>query len=452
MMKMKTTLSVLTIAAALTMLTTACSNDDNLLPEQTAQQVRTVKVTIPATMGEGTRSLNFSETTVTSRFQTSDEIYVYNKTQEKMLDGCLHPTNINEDGKKCELTGTISGSFSENDVLTLLYNPNGEQTDEIFMDYSNQTGAMANVPDGAVAEVTLTGTELGSITTAPAMFVNAQALFRQRLTFKNADNETVHPTITLLRVRSKNNKLIKFYRPLEAASSMDRIDSGGITFENPTIDDNGDIYLALRFKSSSDDALILTAYDSDGNVYELEKNAPADGFQNGRYYHGAMTLSYIRNLNNFVVTGTSATPNSFNSYWIDEDNFNITVSGTTGDYTFYLRSDGKMTLNEVTATISGTDFISGASGKTITLEINGTNTISCTNQFCIGVSNLILCGCGTLTVSVNQYRPDFCGIVVNSGAANPSTVAAEGYKVTRTEVSATSPYSYAWTYTVEPIN
>ena len=449
MMKMKTTLSVLTIAAALTMLTTACSNDDNLLPEQTAQQVRTVKVTIPATMGEGTRSLNFSKTTVTSRFQTSDEIYVYNKTQEKMLGGCLHPTNINEDGKKCELTGTISGSFSENDVLTLLYNPNG--TDEIFMDYSNQTGAMANVPDGAVAEVTLTGTELGSITTAPAMFVNAQALFRQRLTFKNADNE-VHPTITSLRVRSKNNMLIKYYRPLGAASSMDCIDGGGITFKNPTIDDNGDIYLALRFKSSSDDALILTAYDSDGNVYELEKNAPADGFQNGRYYHGAMTLSYIRNLNNFVVTGTSAKPNSLNKYWIDEDNFNITVSGTTGDYTFSLKSDGKMTLNDVTATISGTDFIYGTSGKTITLEINGTNTISCTNTFCIGVSNLILCGCGTLTVSVDQYRPDFCGIVVNNGAANPSTVAAEGYKVTRTEVSATSPYSYAWTYTVEPIN
>lgn len=449
MMKMKTTLSVLTIAAALTMLTTACSNDDNLLPEQTAQQVRTVKVTIPATMGEGTRSLNFSETTVTSRFQTSDKIYVYNKTQEKMLDGCLHPTNINEDGKKCELTGTISGSFSENDVLTLLYNPNG--TNEIFMDYSNQTGAMANVPDGAVAEVTLTGTELGSITTAPAMFVNAQALFRQRLTFKNADNETVHPTITSLRVRSKNIKLIKYYRPLGAASSMDGIDGGGITFKNPTIDANGDIYLALRFKSSSDDALILTAYDSDGNVYELEKNAPADGFQNGRYYHGAMTLSYIRNLNNFVVTGTSKTPNSYNSYWISEDNFNITVSGTTEDYTFYLQRDGKMTLNDVTATISGTNFIYGTSGKTITLEINGTNTISCTNTFCIGVSNLILCGCGTLTVSVNS-RPDLCGIAVNSSAANPSTVAAEGYKVTRTEVSATSPYSYAWTYTVEPIN
>lgn len=449
MMKMKTTLSVLTIAAALTMLTTACSNDDNLLPEQTAQQVRTVKVTIPATMGEGTRSLNFSETTVTSRFQTSDGIYVYNKTQEKMLDGCLHPTNINEDGKKCELTGTISGSFSENDVLTLLYNPN--ETNEIFMDYSNQTGAMANVPDGAVAEVTLTGTELGSITTAPAMFVNAQALFRQRLTFKNADNETVHPTITSLRVRSKNSKLIKFYRPLGAASSMDGIDGGGITFKNPTIDDNGDIYLALRFKSSSDDALILTAYDSDGNVYELEKNAPADGFQNGRYYHGAMTLSYIRNLNNFVVTGTSKTPNKYNSYWISEDNFNITVSGTTEDYTFYLQRDGKMTLNDVTATISGTEFIYGTSGKTITLEINGTNTISCTNTFCIGVSNLILCGCGTLTVSVNS-RPDLCGIAVNSGAANPSTVAAEGYKVTRTEVSATSPYSHAWTYTVEPIN
>ena len=164
-----------------------------------------------------------------------------------------------------------------------------------------------------------------------------------------------------------------------------------------------------------------------------------------------MTLSYIRNLNNFVVTGTSAKPNKYNSYWISEDNFNITVSGTTEDYTFYLQRDGKMTLNDVTATISGTDFIYGTSGKTITLEINGTNTISCTNTFCIGVSNLILCGCGTLTVSVNS-RPDFCGIAVNSSAANPSTVAAEGYKVTRTEVSATSPYSHAWTYTVEPIN
>ena len=148
-----------------------------------------------------------------------------------------------------------------------------------------------------------------------------------------------------------------------------------------------------------------------------------------------------------MVTGTTATPNRLGTYNISQDNFDITVSGTTGDRYFSLQTDGKMTLNDVTATVEYT-FISGYSGRTITLEINGTNTISCNQSTtCISVSNLKLCGAGTLTVSTNN-RQNLCGIGVNNGAANPGTIAAEGYTVTRTEVSSTAPYT--WTYTVAP--
>ena len=83
----------------------------------------------------------------------------------------------------------------------------------------------------------------------------------------------------------------------------------------------------------------------------------------------------------------------------------------------------------------------------IQCPLGGTQKMTIINES--GLYALIL---SSKLEQANQYRPDFCGIVVNNGAANPSTVAAEGYKVTRTEVSATSPYSYAWTYTVEPIN
>ena len=444
------TLGALTIAAALTAGFTACSNDDITAEQATVQPAaKTYTVSIPASFGSSsTRAVTIGETTTTHTFESGEKVYVYNVTKNEVLSGYLQPTNISEDGKNCDLAGTLTGTLSKGDELTLLYNPNSEKTNEKIMDYSLQTGAATNIPDGAVATATLSSIE-GSVltTTEPVAFQNAQSLFRQRLTFKNANNETVQPTITSLRIRSKNNKLVRYYRPV-SNEYAETIDGGGIVIQNPTIDANGDIYLALRFTgSSSTDALILTAYDSEGNIYELEKNAPSTGFQNGRYYYGSMTLPYVRNLNSFMVTGTTATPNSSGTYFISQDNFDITVSGTTGDRYFTLQTDGKMTLNDVTATVEYT-FISGYNGKTITLEINGTNTISCNQATtCIAVSNLKLCGAGTLTVSTNN-RQDLCGIFVNNGAANPGTIAAEGYTVTRTEVSSTAPYT--WTYTVAP--
>jgi len=441
-------LGALTIAAALTAGFTACSNDD-ITTEQPA--VQTYTVSIPASFDEGqTRAVSFDGTKTNSTFVSTEEIYVYNVTKDMVLSGHLQPTEISANGKGCKLTGSLSGSVSNGDELRLLYNPNDDVTADMFMDYTRQTGAAANVVDGAVATSThirVVGNQL--TTTTSVAFENAQSIFHQRLIFKNAENETIHPTITKLRVRSKNNKLVSYYRPLRS-SDPNVIDASGIGITNPTIDANGDIYLALRFtESSSTDALILTAYDSDGNVYELEKSAPSTGFQNGRYYHGTMTLPYARNMNSFMVTGTSATPNSYSMYDVEENNFDITVSGTTGDCIFYLNNSGKMTLNDVTATNDHTYFISGRSNKTLTLEINGTNTISCVNSFCIKTSSLKLCGTGTLTVSTTA-RPDLCGIAVNSSAANPNTVAAEGYTVTRTVVSSTSPYT--WIYTVAPSN
>ena len=185
------TLGALTIAAALTAGFTACSNDDITAEQATVQPAaKTYTVSIPASFGSSsTRAVTIGETTTTHTFESGEKVYVYNVTKNEVLSGYLQPTNISEDGKNCDLAGTLTGTLSEGDELTLLYNPNGEDTNAKKMDYSLQTGAATNIPDGAVATATLSSIE-GSVltTTEPVAFQNAQSLFRQRLTFKNANN------------------------------------------------------------------------------------------------------------------------------------------------------------------------------------------------------------------------------------------------------------------------
>ena len=448
---------------------TACSSSDDSIAEEptpvvTPTQTNVHQVRIHATMGGDaqTRVVNFDGTTSSSTFQKWEAVYVYNATKNTMLGGFLNPTDISDDGKSCDLTGTLNGTIETNDELRLFYNlnyftPSGDALHNYF-NYEYQTGAVTTVLDGAEATVTVSDYADGTLTTAAtASFQNVQSMFRQSLTFKNANGETVTPTITSLKVSSRGENLIMYYRPL---ASGDAVNVGfPLLIGNPVFND-GDIYLSLRFvNSDANDALTFTAQDSDGNIYECTKNAPSGGFQNGKYYHGSMTLTYARKLGMPEVSGTSVQPNSYNRYDIANPN-DITISGTSVDYRFEFSNAGTITFDNLTASHTNNRFI--YSSKDLTVNISGENNITCNYPQCIYVGgNLKLTGNGTLTVTATSDTR--CGIMGggnysynnNQNAKTSeldvtSQLALDPEKTTvvRSARTSNSDGTYTWTYTV----
>ena len=119
MKKMTTTLSALTIAAALMMNLTACTNDDNIAttteqPETVSQQT-TVHVTVGAGIGDGTTRAAVTQegTTRTLTFTAGDRLYVsegiYSSNPVKYLVGYLDMVGTPPDGAN---TATFSGDLS----------------------------------------------------------------------------------------------------------------------------------------------------------------------------------------------------------------------------------------------------------------------------------------------------------------------------------------------------
>ena len=121
MKKMTTMLSALTIAAALMMNLTACTNDDNITATteqpETVSQPKTVHVTVGAGIGSGdgtTRAAVTQDgTTRTLTFTTGDRLYVvegiYSVTPYVYLAGYLDMVGSpSADGKSASFSGNLS--------------------------------------------------------------------------------------------------------------------------------------------------------------------------------------------------------------------------------------------------------------------------------------------------------------------------------------------------------
>lgn len=454
---------------------TACSNEDNIVNEEQtpAAQQEGLKVTLTATFDEGgqTRGVSFGSdgTSSNSTFEAGDKIYVYNVTKSALEPNRLTITGISADGKSATFTGTVSGTYAAGDALKLYYNMsnfNGSDYEACRFNYTIQNGSAtsASACDYAMANAEVGTISGGTLTLAsPVTLTKLQSVFRQRLTFKKGD-DTVTPTITSLIISSASNKLSMRYW---VGKSLDAIDP--VAIANPTIDANGDIYLALRFEDGSDsnDALTLTATDNDLNQYTVTKNAPNGGFKNGRYYHGAMTLTQTATLIQPTITrsdgGTVPEPNANNSYQMAPTNYtngvtHMTISGTSKGYSINLLGlmEKTVTLNNLNATYDeSSEFI--YSGTDVTISLSGANSITCKNWYqCISAnvneSNLKLSGKGTLTVTVNSTTR--YGLLAKNyyenSSQNVSDLAADGYTVIRSEMKNNGNGTYTWKYSVRP--
>ncbi len=463
---------------------TACNSEDSITGEAAAEQpaaMKTYQVSIPASFGgdgqtravtfDGqTRAVTFDGTTSSSTFAETEEVYVYNATTKEVLEGYLTPTDISADGKSCNLTGTLTGTISDGNSLTLLYNLTEYYSDPTWcnFNYDGQDGTQSGVVDGATATVTASGDFAGGIltTSATALFTNVQSMFR----FKFVDEGGDPITVATLLIQPTGRDFACFYWPLEAEDSRYGSSDMTVTPSTPTSDY---LYVAICInEDESPSALEFTATDASGNEYKGTKTALTGGFKNGKYYYNASAIALTKQVVRIaptitwtsVLDGDPVSPDVYHCYyvlgpWNDDtgsyEPSEITLSGTSSGYCFCMTNGATIHLNGLTATYDSNDNQFIYSNSNLTLDISGANSIT-TKNFNQAISvngTLKLSGNGTLTVTANYA--DRYGVYAESNYNNgnnsaASVLAATYHTVTRSARTDNADGTYTWTYTVAP--
>jgi hypothetical protein len=256
---------------------TACSSDDNSTEEQSAKQ-KTYEVNIHvAGVGDidSTRAVSFSEgNSISSYFRDGEEVYVY---KQKQFMGVLYVRDINQYDGSCYLRGTLTGGFNSEENLWLLYNINGGEYHEYF-DYNTQNGLQNWVLDGAKAQTSIVRIDDYKNTLVfdhDVWFTLVPSMFSFK--FVNQNNEPIvvkNLRIQLEGIRSQYDPKTRSFM------GQDYIE---ITPPEATSDY---IYVGIPTGPyGSKGSMTFTVTDNENKVYTATKNAPGDGFTNGKYYY-----------------------------------------------------------------------------------------------------------------------------------------------------------------------
>ena len=449
---------------------TACSNDD-VTTEQQPTPNKGLKTTLSFSFDDAgsTRAISFGSDGVssTSTFDANDKVYVYNVTTGKFDPSYLTIKNITDGGIYATFTGTLTGTYSQNDQIKYFYNLtdfNYANTYNCLFDYISQAGtaASAAMRDYAISAdgiVVNNITENTMTTYGPNLLKKQQSMYRQHLTFEDKDGNSIsRPTsITGIQVTTRNNQLVQNFRP------FDTDNVGNIGLNSSAVDSNDDLYMALRINSSDNDALIITITADDGTVYEGVKNAPAGGFKNGKYYHGTMTMKWKYGLvkptitNNVAGTSTPS-PNSYNCYQFmnDNDNIDVTLSGLCYGYNIYVNgssgTDAIFRLNGLQALLPKADEFIYSYRKLVFELIGENNSISCPNYGQVitpsGGGHVRFMGNGSLTLTCRS--PQYSWSTFNPIYPNDDVAAADGYVLTISAPVDNGDGTTSATYTVRP--
>lgn len=464
-------------------------------------------INIRAGFNPQTKGVSFGSdgATITTQFATTDNVYVYNETKKAFARTrtnaitapliSLHPRNIS--GAYCELIGDLTfyiwddslGEFGEwtpiavedGDSYSLFYQMNlpseGSSMFPLF-DYSDQNGSVTSASTHDFAEATgLVLNKTASSLTIPDGVVlnNIQSMFRLRLSYTDGGTAlSPAPTVLGLSVSTKNGTLVKWYLP----TKPEKYDWDVIPLDIPVVfSGNNDVFLSLAFQYGStdhladDDELILTATDSNNNVFQGSLTVPSGGFVNSKYYYGAVTLSKQVQRSTPTVTRTDGgdedelNPDANGVYYFSDASnpAYVTISGDSDNYFFEFQNNAIVTLTgngHASSTATDEDFIFSYNGN-LTIALGSDYSINCGSY-----ETAITCQRGkiqlctttgiaqTLTITTNDDDVDFGGF---SGFDNDdfyycgtlSDIAASGFTVTRTTTD-NQDGTYTWIYTVTP--
>ena len=467
-------------------------------------------------MGMRTRAVSFGNDgeTITSQFQDTDCIYVYNETKHAFartwISGneapltALHPKNIS--GNFCNLSGSLTfyvwdedlGDFGEWKVITvddgdsysLFYQMNQSlvlSSAYPMFDYSYQDGSATSASAHDFAAATgITMAKTASTLTAPEGVVlgNLQSLFRLQISFTDEDSNPMAaiPSISAMTVSSANETLVYWYEPTKTG---DEYEMDLISLDIPVVfSEDNDIYLSLAFHYDSahpaaDDELILTAKDTDNNIYEGVVTVPSGGFVASNYYYGELTMEWKRKSQSKVLPvvtredgGDEVEPESDGKFDYngssEPDPTQISISGDSRGYYFNFGNNAVVTLGGDGAAVyagSNHSFLFGEIGLSIILASN--YSIDCRNYETAiwadwGYLTLATTGESyTLTVMANKsgYRGLYGDFNYVDSSYDPGVLAASGFSVSLSGTTEGpdndddgAPDYYTWVYTVSPQN
>lgn len=250
---------------------TACSSNI----DESADAPRFYNVTLTASMGDGeTRALSEgADNAIIASFAENDEVKVVK------ADGSLVGTlTAQTAGAKTTLTGTITGEFSVNEVLTLRYRSE-------TANYGGQVGTLVGIAAGQdYAEGTLKVTS-----TSPSLTFESNSV-----TLKAKQSITKFTfSVNVKNFRIAANGLVRTI----AANGTETV--GDVTGALGTA--STDVYVALRNNTDVKQTYSFTIQDVDGNWYTGTKKA---NLANGKNYAASVTLTPMPTLTSGNNEGT----------------------------------------------------------------------------------------------------------------------------------------------------
>lgn len=227
---------------------TACSSDN----DERADAPRFYNVTLTASMGDAeTRAL--SEGTgnvITATFAKNDEVVVVK------ANGTSVGTLRAESGgtSTTTLSGTISGTFTENEVLTLRYR-------SATANYDGQLGTLAGIAanqDYEEGTLTVTSTDPLTFNSNSVTLLAKQSI--TKFTFKNGTNPVSVKSFGIAAVGL-----------VQSIATNGTETAGAVTGTLATA--SSDVYVALRNNTDAKQTYAFTIKDNAGNWYITTKKA-----------------------------------------------------------------------------------------------------------------------------------------------------------------------------------
>ena len=256
---------------------TACSSDN----DERADAPRFYNVTLTASMGDAeTRALSVDGNVITATFAQNDEVVVVDADGVTIV-GTLKAQSA---GESTTLTGTITGDFAVDEVLTLRYR-------SATANYDNQVGTLDGIATGQdYAEGTL---KVKDPNTNPLTFYSNSVTLKAKqsitkFTFKNGSTPVNVKTFGIAAVG------------LVQSIAKDGIETvGAVTGTLST--EASDVYIALRNKTDAKQTYAFTIQDAAGNWYITTKNAK---LTNGKNYAVDIALTPLPTLTSGSAVGT----------------------------------------------------------------------------------------------------------------------------------------------------
>ena len=255
---------------------TACSSDN----DERADAPRFYNVTLTASMGDAeTRALSVDGNVITATFAAGDKVKVVKSDGTEVGE-----LTANTAGASTTLDGNISGTFSENEVLTFRYR-------SATANYDGQVGTLAGIADNQdYAEGTL---KVIDPNTNPLTFESNSVTLTAKqsitkFTFKNGSTPVNVKTFGIAAVG------------LVQSIAKDGIETvGAVTGTLSTA--ASDVYIALRNKTDAKQTYAFTIQDAAGNWYIFTKQAK---LTNGNNYALSIALTPLPTLTSSSAVGT----------------------------------------------------------------------------------------------------------------------------------------------------